>query len=368
MDALVPLAAKFHRAAADARAAILTAAEAAAETVSGAWGSRRRAGAAGTRSAGPGGLHPTQSAARRWEEPWARHCACIAPIPSRVALSRCRGAAGHLASGSAGQGAGPQTGLLAQAEAGSSLRFTAPAAADDKDNAALYLRFMKKALEKGEAYLEGELARLNKMAEKAMSGERAMLCVQRGHAARGTRPRHASQGAGSAAGRVARGRGQHPAGGGALEAAASDSCALPLPCTVPLQSRYARCSCCQTCAAGTRFGRLLGQLTACRLASSASFPGCSPLSAAAKLDEVSRKVSVLTSFVEEPPKEAAPATPTEDEDDADEGEEVEEEEAAAEEDDEVYDDGLDDNEGAGGCARGARHASAMVVAAAIQHS
>lgn len=47
------------------------------------------------------------------------------------------------------------------------------AAGDDKDNAALYLRFMKKALEKGEAYIEGELARLNKMSEKAMSGEGA---------------------------------------------------------------------------------------------------------------------------------------------------------------------------------------------------
>lgn len=73
--------------------------------------------------------------------------------------------------------------------------------------------------------------------------------------------------------------------------------------------------------------------------------------AAAKLDEVSRKVSVLTSFVEEPAKEAeaAPAPPAEDaEDDADEGDE-EEAEAAGEDDEEVYDDGLDDNEGAGGC-------------------
>lgn len=32
---------------------------------------------------------------------------------------------------------------------------------------------MKKAVEKGAAYIEGELARLTKMAEKAMSGERA---------------------------------------------------------------------------------------------------------------------------------------------------------------------------------------------------
>ncbi|KAL4435932.1 hypothetical protein ABPG77_000694 [Micractinium sp. CCAP 211/92] len=145
VDALVPLAAKFHRAAADARAAILTAAEAAAETVSG----------------------------------------------------------------------------------------------DDKDNAALYLRFMKKALEKGEAYIEGELARLNKMSEKAMS--------------------------------------------------------------------------------------------------------------AAKLDEVSRKISVLTSFVEEPAKEgeATPAPPAEEDDAANDDDD--EEEGAGEDDEEVYDDGLDDNEGAGGC-------------------
>ncbi|KAL4458829.1 hypothetical protein ABPG75_013694 [Micractinium tetrahymenae] len=142
VDSLVPLAAKFHRAAADARAAIVTAAEAAVEKVSG----------------------------------------------------------------------------------------------DDKDNAALYLRFMRKALEKGEAYIEAELARLNKMSEKAMS--------------------------------------------------------------------------------------------------------------AAKLDEVSRKISVLTSFVEEAvaEKEASPAPPAEDEDD---GDDEDEEEAAAGEDDEVYDDGLDDNEGAG---------------------
>lgn len=74
-----------------------------------------------------------------------------------------------------------------------------PAAGDDKDNAALYLRFMRKALEKGEAYLEGELARLNKMAEKAMSGEpawvRALLprCVAQSTAC-GTQRQRGSRG------------------------------------------------------------------------------------------------------------------------------------------------------------------------------
>lgn len=63
---------------------------------------------------------------------------------------------------------------------------------------------------------------------------------------------------------------------------------------------------------------------------------------------MSRKISVLTSFVEEPAKEgeAAPAPPAEEDDAADDDDD---EEGAGEDDEEVYDDGLDDNEGAGGC-------------------
>lgn len=71
---------------------------------------------------------------------------------------------------------------------------------------------------------------------------------------------------------------------------------------------------------------------------------CTPrLPAAAKLDEVSRKISVLSSFTEKPaePEEAAPVP-------SDAGSQAS---AAADEDededDSVYDDGLDDNEGAG---------------------
>lgn len=43
-------------------------------------------------------------------------------------------------------------------------------AADDKDNAALYVRFMKKAVEKGVEWVTKEVERLTKMAEKPMSG------------------------------------------------------------------------------------------------------------------------------------------------------------------------------------------------------
>lgn len=58
-------------------------------------------------------------------------------------------------------------------------------AAEDKDNAALYIHFMKKAVAKGGDYIGGEAARLAKMAEKAMSGGwldgwvplRGSLCV-----------------------------------------------------------------------------------------------------------------------------------------------------------------------------------------------
>ena len=53
---------------------------------------------------------------------------------------------------------------------------TAHTAEDDKDNAALYLRYMAKALEKGEAYVAAELERLTKMSEKPMSGARLPAC------------------------------------------------------------------------------------------------------------------------------------------------------------------------------------------------
>jgi hypothetical protein len=43
-------------------------------------------------------------------------------------------------------------------------------AADDKDNAALYVRFMKKAAEKGVEWIAAETERLTKMSEKPMSG------------------------------------------------------------------------------------------------------------------------------------------------------------------------------------------------------
>ncbi|EFN53221.1 hypothetical protein CHLNCDRAFT_137098 [Chlorella variabilis] len=123
--------------------------------------------------------------------------------------------------------AADQAAVVAEAKAAAEA-----AAADDKDNAALYVRFMKKAVEKGVEWVTKEVERLTKMAEKPMS--------------------------------------------------------------------------------------------------------------AAKLDEVSRKISVLSSFTEKPaePEEAAPVP-------SDAGSQAS---AAADEDededDSVYDDGLDDNEGA----------------------
>lgn len=68
---------------------------------------------------------------------------------------------------------------------------------------------------------------------------------------------------------------------------------------------------------------------------SPSLSPCFPLDAAAKLDEVSRKISVLTSFSDKP-EEAAPTPATAA---AVDGEE--------EEGEDVYADGLDDSEGAG---------------------
>lgn len=60
VEALVPLAAKFHRAAADARAAILTAAEAAAATVTGECDWTRQPGGPARRAAEQAGWRAVQ--------------------------------------------------------------------------------------------------------------------------------------------------------------------------------------------------------------------------------------------------------------------------------------------------------------------
>ncbi|PSC76638.1 disulfide isomerase [Micractinium conductrix] len=123
---------------------------------------------------------------------------------------------------------GDRAGIVAEAETAAE-----GVAADDTANAALYIRYMKKALEKGEAYIASELERLTKMSEKPMS--------------------------------------------------------------------------------------------------------------AAKLDEVSAKISILSSFTEKPEEEKAPATPAED--DVDDVEDEDDKEVQEEDADMVYDDGLDDDEG-----------------------
>jgi hypothetical protein len=58
-----------------------------------------------------------------------------------------------------------RAGIIAEAETAAE-----GVAADDKDNAALYVRFMKKAAEKGVEWIAAETERLTKMSEKPMSG------------------------------------------------------------------------------------------------------------------------------------------------------------------------------------------------------
>ena len=127
---------------------------------------------------------------------------------------------------------------------------------DDKANAALYLRYMAKALEKGEAYVAAELERLTKMSEKPMSGAPPLRCVHWGHAVDAVKCAWATW--------------------LALRAAAAAVLMDPCDCLPPTLTP-------------------------------APAPPPPPRSAAAKLDEISRKVSVLSSFTEEPEEAAATA-------------------------------------------------------------
>lgn len=118
---------------------------------------------------------------------------------------------------------------------------------------------MKKALEKGEAYIASELERLTKMSEKPMSGgcrrcRRGSCCCSCTHI---------------------------------LQAPAPASSSMP-PLLPPAAAASA------------------GNIFTCH-----HQRPCLP-AAAAKLDEVSAKISILSSFTEKPEEEKAPATPAED--------------------------------------------------------
>lgn len=171
------------------------------------------------------------------------------------------------------------------------------AAAEDAENAALYVRFMRKAADKGVEWVSTEVQRLTKMSEKPMSGWLLL----------------------SASGQAG--------------LCSVWSCAL-LGRSSPLSSL-------------SSYPGGLGPPQRCRSLVSSPPAPCCPARlalAAAKLDEVSRKISVLSSFLETPEEAAALA-------EAEDAEPIAAEVAGGDDDEEgedVYADGFDDNEGAGG--------------------